>query len=223
MFEPYIAPMGVRDLDFFFATQLAKTWYDPPQPYVKVEYEWVLDNVNLEGQNVIDGGAHHGHYSLILAQGHPAQLTAVEPQLSNCAIWRANMSMFARCPYNIIRAPVWEKNERIWFSGESNGHVNRTGHTGVGEWMQAFPLEEIAPAAQVVKLDIEGIEYSVVTDLPKVHTWIVEVHHPGPADELCQYFEGKGYGVEWVNRETMTVEPYEAHEWTDHGTIFARR
>ncbi len=192
---------------------------------MKVEYEWVLDNVKLEDQNVADGGAHNGHYSLILAQGYPAQLPAVEPQLSNCCIWRANMSMFANCPYNIIRAPIWDKNERVWFSGQSNGYVNKTGHTGTGEWVRAFPLQEIDEFAQVVKLDIEGIEYRVLpSNLRKVHTWIVEVHHPGPADELAQHFASKGYEVDWVNRDLMAVEPYKlGHEWTDHGTIFARR
>lgn len=218
--------MGVRDLDFFFATPMAVDWYKPPKDYVRLEYEWVLDNVKLEGQNVIDGGAHHGHYSLILAQGYPSQLTAVDPQESNCAIWRANMSMFANCPVSIIRAPIWPKNERIWFSGESNGHVNNVGTQGQGEWMQAFPLEEIDPNAEVVKLDIEGIEYLLIpqSKLPKVHTWIVEVHHPGPAAELADYFIHNTYQVDWVNRETMTVEPYPVgHEWTGHGTLFARR
>ena len=225
MFEPYIAPMGFRDLDFFFATELAEEWYDPPKEYVKLEYEWVLENVKLKDQNVIDGGAHHGHYSLILAQGFPAKLTAVEPQLSNCCIWRANMSMFANVPVTMIQAPIWNKNERVWFSGESNGHVNKTGAAGVGEWVQAFPLEEIDEFAQVVKLDIEGIEYLVVPEnkMRKVHTWIVETHLPGPAEELAQYFISEGYEVHWVNRETMRVEKYEGAEWTDHSTIFARR
>ena len=135
------------------------------------------------------------------------------------------MSMFANVPVTMVQAPIWNKNERVWFSGESNGHVNKTGAAGVGEWVQAFPLEDIDEFAQVVKLDIEGIEYLVVPEnkMRKVHTWIVETHLPGPAEELAQYFVSEGYEVDWVNRETMRVEKYEGAEWTDHSTIFARR
>ena len=72
MFEPYIAPMGFRDLDFFFATELAEEWYSPPKEYVKLEYEWVLENVKLKDQNVIDGGPPPGHYAVMQAPGNPA-------------------------------------------------------------------------------------------------------------------------------------------------------
>lgn len=42
MFYPYIKPLGVGGLDFFFANEEAQAWYDPLKPYTKLEYEWVF-------------------------------------------------------------------------------------------------------------------------------------------------------------------------------------
>lgn len=88
-FEPYVIDMDVADFRFKVCTQEAKEWYDPIKPYTKLEYEWVLDNVDLSG-NVIDCGAHHGHYAVILAQG---RLICVDPYHHNLRVVRENMKL----------------------------------------------------------------------------------------------------------------------------------
>ena len=51
-FEPYVGSLDIEGISgrFFYATPQAKEWYDPIKPYAKLEYEWVIDNVSLEGQ-----------------------------------------------------------------------------------------------------------------------------------------------------------------------------
>jgi hypothetical protein len=66
-FEPYVMDLDVEGIRgrFFIGTPQAEEWYDPIKPYAKLEYEWVIKNVLLRGQKIVDVGAHHGHYALV--------------------------------------------------------------------------------------------------------------------------------------------------------------
>jgi hypothetical protein len=86
------------------------------------------------------------------------------------------------------------------------------------------------PDATIIKLDIEGAEFSVlpaqIDEMKSVHTWIVEVHtRNNDPPRLMKLFYNRGYQLYWVNRNTATVEPYKLG--TDfnchHTTIFALR
>ena len=78
---------------FFFATSQASEWYDPLKPYAKLEYEWVIQNIPLKNQAIIDAGAHHGQYSVVFALGaeHASQLISVDPHPMNCLLTEINL------------------------------------------------------------------------------------------------------------------------------------
>src|SRR3990167_2892649 len=79
-------------LRFLVTTAQARDWYAPMKDYVRLEYEWVLQNVALDGARAIDGGAHHGHYALMLAHGG-AHVTAVDPNAENLDALMENMKL----------------------------------------------------------------------------------------------------------------------------------
>jgi len=230
MFSPFIADHGIDRLRFRFATEQAQDWYDPIKPYVLLEYQWLLQNVDLTGR-AIDGGAHHGHYSVVLAHGG-AHVMSVDPHPDNLAALALNMELNGVENFTALQAAVWKENEKAWFSGETNGMVG--GFTGVQ--VNGMKLNAIDPDADVVKLDIEGAEYVVIPaclDDMQAHTWIVECHlsswrgHNWPGcnpGDLAYLFKAHDFRLDWVNRETMRVEPYLiGTEWKTHSTLIARR
>ncbi len=228
-FSPYIKELSVNGkvFRFFFATPEASSWYDPMKPYATAEYEWLLNHVNLRQQKIIDAGAHHGQYTIVFALGgqKSSQIVAVDPFPSNCAIIEANLAI-NNFQAQVSQCAVSNSNSQVQFSNRSNGHIVENGGVSV----PSKRLASILPDATIIKLDIEGAEFSVlpeqIDDLPSCHTWIVEVH-PGAnrtPEVLTNAFKKRGFSVFWVNRHRLVVEPYpQSALWDIHTTIFAVR
>ena len=227
MFEPYIVTHGHKNLDFFVATSQAQEWYDPPKDYALLEYQWVTENIHLKGKIVVDGGCHHGHYSLVLASKSPKRLIMVDPHIANLDV--AEVNMFLNCLHkgmSLRCAAFWNQTGKINYDGQSNGAVS----FGEGIEVDSIRLADLYP--KVVKLDIEGAEYVVVPDglaTCNVDSWIIEAHsgnqtEPNAQDHLARLLKDDGYELDWVNREKMVVEQYKLGTiWPDHSTLFGRR
>ena len=219
-FTPYVKAHGIAGLHFWFMTQEAMDWYDPLKPYTKLEYEWVRDNVVLRGQTIIDAGCHHGNYSVLF--GEAAALFCVDPHNGNCAITRTNLEL-NHIKGEVCQCAIMAYNGECGFNGQSNGRV------GAGKPVACVTLDTICSRANVVKLDVEGAEFFIlpdaIDDMPRVHTWIVEVHPTdGNPNDLIRGFHEKDYEVLKVDRNLMEVVPIaEATDWTSHATIIARR
>jgi len=213
----------VRDLKFNVHTDEGKSWYDPIKPYTALEYEWVLDNVDLTG-NILECGGHHGHYSAVLAS-KGGNLLVVEPHPGNVEIILDNLDA------NNEFATVWKGavasyNGTGCFTGESNGRLISFGKMEV----QTKTLRELMPDASVIKLDIEGGEYAILPDgieqMPKAHTWIIELHpYWGNPHEICAAFLKSGFIALKVDRRSMKVIEYDMlDDWEGHATcIFLKK
>ncbi len=225
-FEPYIKPLDVEGIDarFFFGTSQARLWYDPLKPYAKLEYDWVVANVPLAGQNVVDGGAHHGQYSVVFALAG-AELLAVDPYRMNCALTEVNLALNG-AHARIERCAISDQAGQVHFAEQSNGSIIPDG----GIVVSAETLQSLMPDANVVKLDVEGHEYQIlpasVDQMSEVHTWIIEIHprnRPHP-DELIRPMLDRGFSVEYVDRDANRVVPYQiGTEWSIHSTVFCRK
>ena len=228
-FEPYIKELDIEGISsrFFFATPQAKEWYDPIKPYAKLEYEWVINNIKLKKQKILDCGAHHGQYSVVFLLGASRQcdLIAVDPFPMNCALTEINLKL-NDTKARIVQCAVSDKNGDVHFEKQSNGRIIANG----GILVKSCTLDNILSDAEVVKLDIEGMEYAVVSEsidkLKSVHSWIIEIHpfnNPHP-DQIIQLLLDRGYEILYVNREKNQVEQYRLKtEWNIHSTIFACR
>ena len=225
-FRPYIKPfrVGRHAMRFFFATPEATAWYDPVKPYTQLEYEWVAKNLDLSKELVVDVGTHHGHYSLVLASMQPKRLVCVDAVESNCAIAEANLSLNGFDPV-IRHCAITTTNGKVQFTADSNGRVVERGVIEVN----GIRLPSLEPDATVVKLDIEGEEFKVIPDqideMKKAHTWIIEIHPWKTRDPQKLMPElTKRFDVQWVNRASMTVEPYpDDADWSVHSTVICRR
>jgi FkbM family methyltransferase len=228
-FEPYIKEVSLKSLSFrfFYGTSQAREWYDPIKPYAALEYDWVIANVPLQNQKIIDAGGHHGQYSVVfaLAAQQTADIVVVDPMDSNCALIEVNMKLnHADC--RIEMCAVSTSNEPVHFLAQSNGRIVDAG----GVVKPAKRLVDIMADATVVKLDIEGAEFAVLPEalqsMTKVHSWILELH-PGidrNPDTLAQLLAQKGFTLHWVNYQTLVVEPYILGSvWPRHGTLFAQQ
>jgi FkbM family methyltransferase len=226
-FTPYKKKMSVKGIEasFFFATEQAKEWYDPIKPYAKLEYEWVLDNVELKNKNIIDCGSHHGQYSVVLGlgAGNNCNLISVDPIAMNCTLTEINLLLNGITP-QIVQCAITTSEKIINFSNQSNGFISNNGSLSV----QGRKLSSIMPNAEVVKLDIEGHEFEMLNqalnEMDNVQTWIIEVHpHTGKnPDDLIKMLLNKRYKIYWVNRQLNKVEPYILNTtWHIHSTIFA--
>jgi len=228
-FEPYTTSLDIKGIDakFFIATAQAKKWYDPLKLYATVEFEWVLQNISLENQTIVDGGAHHGAYSVLFALGSnkSCKLVAVDPYPSNCELIEKNLSLNGATA-RIEQCAIHNKNAMVHFMDRSNGQITEKG----GILVAAHTLRQLAPDAEIVKLDIEGAEYWVIPEtidaLNRAHTWIIEIHPAGRVhpDKLIKLFLKRGYEIMYVNHAKNCVEPCRlSMPWKSHSTIFARR
>jgi len=228
-FQPYSKPLDIKGIraKFFFATQQAQDWYDPLKPYAKLEYEWVLQNIPLKNQQIIDAGAHHGQYSLVFCLGaeHSCNLVSVDPHPMNCLLTEINLLLNEAKP-KIEQSAVAARSGTVHFANESNGKIISHG----GMVVNSKTLYQIMPDANIVKLDVEGAEYKIVPEsidkLAAVHTWIIEIHpqgNPHP-DTIIKDFLQRDYKVSYINRDANRVEPYKLSTiWDIHSTIFACR
>jgi len=226
-FAPYIKtlPISGCPCKFFYGTPQAKAWYDPLKPYAKAEYDWVVENIDLKNQKIIDGGAHHGQYSVVFAvgSGHTSEVISVDPVSSNCALIEVNMALNG-AKAKIEQCAISDSDGFVLFSFGSNGRIVSKG----GQRKPSKRLPTIMKDATIVKLDVEGAEFIILPDqideMPGVHTWIVEIHPYSGRNPcvLIDLFRRKGFRLLWVNRERTLVEPYpDSASWESHTTVFA--
>ncbi len=222
MFEPYVIPLGLKGRYFRVENEQGKSWYDPMKWYTLLEYRWVVENVPLAGEHVIDAGGHHGHYSLVLAGDNTLRI--VEPHPDNLAIIKRNLAE-NELDAEVIEGAIAGEAGIRQFSGETNGRLVNCGAFAVDCW----ELDMIDPDAGIIKLDIEGGEYDIfpgaIDKMAKAHTWIIELHPQyGNPNLICSEFLKRGYNALKVCRVHGKVEPYDINEpWETHATVIFRR
>lgn len=211
-FKPYTKPHGIDGLQFFYGNQEAADWYDPIKPYVRLEYEWVLANVNIKGAQVLDGGAHHGHYSILFKEA--ATIVCVEPVPENCALLALNLQQNGVQHARIVPGALHPARATLIYNGAM---------------VECYPPAEVLPEATIVKLDIEGAEYSVfplaLATMPAVRTWLVECHPThGDPDAIARLMWQHGMKVWKVDRARMQVIDYLAGTaWQTHDTLIGKK
>lgn len=229
-FQPYIKKLDICGIDcrFFYATPQSQQWYDPLKPFAQAEYEWVIEHVSLQGERIIDGGAHHGQYSLVFASAakQTSDIISVDPFPMNCDLIEVNMRLNQYTPH-VCQGALSYADGTVHFLNMSNGRIVSQGGIPVA----SKRLQTIMPDVTVVKLDIEGAEFDVIPgsidELKQAHTYIIEVHphnNNQDPDDLIRLFLERDFDVSWVNRDNCQVEPYHlGTDWKIHSTIIARR
>ena len=227
-FQPYVRTLEIdgAPIRFFHATAQAADWYDPFKPRNRRELEWLLANLPLQGQKIIDAGAFHGLYTTVFAKaaGERGEVVAVDPVASNQAVIEVNLAING-LHGRIEGCAVSNAEGEVGFSRASCGHIVARG----GLRCPSRRLRSIMPEATVVKLDIEGAEFGVVPaqidELPGALAWIVEIH-PGKGrrpDDVIEPFRARGFGLWWNEPAAGEIKPYAGELWSARTTLIALR
>ena len=228
-FKPYIKThsIGNTELDFFYTTAQAVDWYDPLVPHLHAEFEWVQQRLAGKQEIILDAGAYHGLYTMIMARAAApgSRVVAVDPVASNVAIMKANFAL-NDIAVDIIEAAVSDSDGPLSFTNESCGRI--TGSGGVSVAGRTMP--SILPDATIAKVDIEGAEFSVmpqqIDQMSSVHTWILEIHPDFGFDPriVLDLFVERGFQMLVLNRQSGKVEPLAPEQpWTTRTSLFALR
>jgi FkbM family methyltransferase len=228
-FKPYIKPLAIKGcpLRFFYGTPQAADWYDPLQPHTRIELEWLVKHIAGRREKILDAGAYHGLYTLVLAKaaGSASKVVAVDPVPSNCALIEVNLAL------NGLHATI-EQCAIGTVDGEvnlSSGSCARIVESG-GTLRPSRRLQSIMPDATIVKLDIEGAEFLVlpeaIDELTCAQMWSVEIH-PGAGKDpqsLLKMFEDRGFELWWLDRAGGGIARYPATmPWSERTSLIALR
>jgi FkbM family methyltransferase len=227
-FKPYIKPLPIEGcpIRFFYATAQAASWYDPLKDKNRRELEWLVANIDLEGQKIIDAGAYHGLYATIFAKaaGDLGEVVAVDPVSSNQAVIEVNLAING-LRGRIESCVVSNTDGEMRFSADSCGRIVDRG--GIRRSSRRLP--SIMPEATVIKLDIEGAEFEVVPaqidELSRARVWIVEIH-PGRGRDpnlILGAFRERAFDLWWGHPMSRQMERYAGEPWTTRSTLVAIR
>lgn len=227
-FRPFIKELEIagRTQKFFVATAQSADWYDPFKEKNRRELNWLVANLNLAGERIIDAGAFHGLYStsFALAAGPEGRVVSVDPVASNCAVIEANLAING-LPVRIENCAISNRDGEVAFSLDSCGHIVKSG----GVKVASKRLATVMADATVLKIDIEGAEFSVIPDqiddMRDARAWIVEIH-PGMGGDpavVLDAFRARGFDLWWNEPASDEFRPYAAEPWTDRTTLVARR
>lgn len=162
----------------------------PREHYEYTVNEWtgpfreILDAVG-DVRVCYDVGANGGGFSAVILQRWPeAKVVAIEPIAANFESLRENVPGISA-----IRAAVQygtRKTRMFWRGGNIGAFFTEEVDAGpdkffCGEEVETMELEDIAPPADLVKLDVEGAEVNIIESSPslmRVRNIIVEWHPP---------------------------------------------
>lgn len=145
---------------------------------------WYLNELDFEDAVFVDGGANQGVLLRALwdAAGGGFEVHAVEPLAENLELLRARVPDGA--DWTLHEAVLTDEDAprqvRLQHEGPS-GHncVVRAGTSGDRE-VPGRRLSTLVPAATIVKLDVEGHEYTILDEaldaLPNIRAWAIEFH-----------------------------------------------
>jgi FkbM family methyltransferase len=160
------------------------------------------------GHLFVDVGAYHGHYSLLLSKNF-RKIIAIEPFPVNADFLKAATEYRKVNNISVVRVAASDKegtrkfrimpqpSESRLVSEAANGNLISVQTTTLDSLLQ--PYEDI----DLVKLDVEGSEFDVLKgatkSMPKIRSWLIELHEPRGKSELEARLAANGYGLQWVD------------------------
>ena len=128
------------------------------------------------GDVVFDVGANVGLYTVLLAKtvGEAGQVIAFEPEAQTCEHLRENLKLNGALNVQCFRKALGERTgQALLFTGSVIGGGSLIHHNGGGQAEQVVEIaqgdelvaNEKLPFPRVVKIDVEGYEFSVIRGL----------------------------------------------------------
>ncbi|MGH1348144.1 MAG: FkbM family methyltransferase [Nannocystales bacterium] len=170
---------------------------------------WYTAEIDFKGSVFVDGGANEGAllHALWDAVGGGFEVHAVEPLDENLDKLRARMPEGAG--WNVHSAVLTDRDElrsvRVEEDGLS-GHNCVVRSAGGDRDVPGRRLSTLVPHATVVKLDVEGHEYTILDEaldaMPDVRAWAIEFHRSQgrPLQAALGALAQRGYALHAAGR-----------------------
>jgi FkbM family methyltransferase len=177
-----------------------------PHLFNRVEFGWLTTQLRAT-DTFVDVGAHIGAFSLRAAT-LCARVIAVEANPAMFAILKENIEMngLAIAAVNIGAS---DRRERLAFHLQTRNNFGAssfvTNHGKASVTLECAPLADIAPNADVMKIDIEGMEYKALRpyfEVCKPRVIIMEAPDETDALRLCR---SVGYRLEARTTENVLL------------------
>ena len=208
-------------------------------------YQRLLAEIVRPGMTVIDGGAHIGIYTLIAARaaGPEGRVLAFEPDPYNLAALRANVRRARAATVEVVPKALADRSGRTTFV-QSLGTISSSiaDRTDVGPSrtleVELISIDEAlpsAPAALVVKLNVEGAEPLVLAGMqrtlaecPEIVLFVelnpaaLRAAGSDPA-ALVGFLEGLGFALQAIDPVDESLRPLPPLAELGKGHILCRR
>lgn len=170
---------------------------------------WYTAEIDFSDSVFVDGGANEGAllHGLWEAVGGGFEVHAVEPLEENISKLRARMPPGAG--WNVHPVVLTDLDEarsvRVEDDGLS-GHNCVVRSSGGDREVPGRRLSTLVPHATVVKLDVEGHEYTILDEaldaMPDVHAWAIEFHlsQARPLQAALGALARRGYALRAAGR-----------------------
>lgn len=156
-----------------------------PSTLIEQQAQWYADTIDLYAQVLVDVGANAGALATALwkVAGPRCTLHAIEPLAENIAKIRAGMPEGAA--WTLHEAACSDHDGtlevRVEDEGPSGFNCRVLDHGSPGDRsVRVARLVTLVPEATVVKIDVEGHEYTILDDalesMPNVAAWAIEFH-----------------------------------------------
>ncbi len=146
--------------------------------------QWYRENLTLRAQVIVDVGANVGALSQFFWDhcGPQSRLVSIEPHPDNIKALSKRIRKAASKRWTLKRCAVSSRHGTVALREleMTGGHNAMVVDDAADFTVPCMPLCQLTPQATVVKLDVEGHEYSILPEavpvLSHVSAWAVELH-----------------------------------------------
>lgn len=195
-----------------------------PMPFeYSPQEKWYAANLPLHGEVVADVGANVGRLSEFfwVASRGTSQVVSIEPVLENVISIRERILRHGAKGWTVqaCAASARSGTVKLEIAKQATGGFNSVVTEAQGtRKVKCRPLSALVPDATVVKLDIEGHEYSVIGEalprLPAVKAWAVELHRvpTTPLQSALGAFMAHGYRIYAASADVSDSQRWQSQE-----------
>lgn len=174
------------------------------------QQRWYGELIPLRAQSIVDVGANVGELSQFFwEQGEGSnELLSIEPLAENVAAIEARIQELGAKAWRIAAVAASDHDGELVLTAARdaatgwNSAVRRDGREDAStRRVPCRRLSALVPHATVVKLDVEGHEYTILDEalaaLGRVHTWALELHSvpDRPLQHVLGQFVAQGFSL----------------------------
>lgn len=216
---------------FFVGDRIGEDWYRSGWDWTEIDY--LREQVVLEGDVILECGAHHGELTSFFGKwvGDKGRVVAFDPVPLNCSIIAENVKLNDLKNVQVENKAVGSTHGSTVMTGESNARV--AGEGGVGRRVDVVRVDDyydLRPT--LLKIDVEGFEAEVLRGAEHVLATrprlAIELHpnvlprFGSSVEEVLALLAPHQYELSVRIKGEPEPRPYDGQPITEEAHLFAR-